>query len=302
MMKIGVIGATSQLGKHLVSALGSKPEILIAGYRDIGKVPAPWRRRPNLSCVPIELQNPLELLRTFKNSEVIIWLAHHGQYQPEQEQIRVNLQALEAICAHHAEIGFRRIVYISSGGSVYGEALSIPIHENHPRRPISPYGKTKKKMEDLLCQNSDKFDVVILRPGNIYAPESFQGCGPGVFAAYYRAIKENCPFTLIAEGQAVRDFVYVLDVVQAIQAAIAIPAKGKAIIWNVATGHGTPIIELIKIIAPGTDAPELIYIPKRPHDVSCNILSPRSIQQATGWRPPDRLSDMIQQHALSLGP
>ncbi len=293
MKEISVIGATSSLGINLVSLLAEGGYKVFAAFRDLKRVPDAWRENSS-----IILQN-LDLSRTMDFTDFcrprVVWLAHLEQGRFNERETEVNLAPFENFLAQAQDSPTEKFVFVSSGGSVYGEPVFLPITEEHPRRPLSSYGRAKRALEDKLSEFAGKTNLktAIIRPGNIYGFESPRRASKGIVAAFLAAIRDREPFTLIHKGQTVRDFIYVADVSRAISAAAESPRK--EIVWNVATGKGTAALEVLEMILEksGFSKPDFKHIENFSSDVGANILSIDRITAESVWRPEITLEEGI---------
>jgi UDP-glucose 4-epimerase len=285
MKYISVIGATSPLGIDLVHQLAGLGYRVRATFRSAGRIPKSWQDDPLITSVPLDLGRPGNMAGFIQ--PVVIWLAHLDQGRFNENEVEKNLSAFEAFLAQAASSQVEKIIFVSSGGSVYGETRNLPIVEGHPRQPLSSYGKAKAAMEQRLFDFGSETGIgtAILRPGNIYGFSDPNNDHKGIVAAFLNAIRTRQPFTLIHEGRTVRDFIDVDDVCRAIAAAVE--SEKDHLIWNVATGSGLSIADLIaKVIGrSGFEMPEVRHIENFSSDVSSNVLSIKRITSESDWRP-----------------
>lgn len=173
------------------------------------------------------------------------------------------LQVLEAA----RKKGVRKIVTSSSAG-IFGELKTIPIKEDHPIEPDSPYGCTKLCEEKLCLSYAKLYDIeaVCLRYFNVYGPnQRFDAYGNVIPIFVFRMIR-NEPIIIYGDGEQTRDFVHVDDVVQAnIKAADSIGVNGA---FNIASGKRVTINRLVDIITRGNSTKiKIEHSPERPGDV-----------------------------------
>lgn len=284
MNQISVIGATSSLGIRLISDFAAQGFRVHASYRDRGRVPEEWSSDANIELVRLDLTDPNADFRPLARG-IVIWLAHLGQGRFNDRETETNLAPFSTFLETAERNGLERFVFVSSGGSVYGTPHMLPITEEHPRAPLSSYGRAKAAMEDRLGLYSDKFRTAVIRPGNIYGFESPNRRCHGIIAAYLNAIRTNSPFTLIHEGRTVRDFVHIDDVATAINAAVT--SNLRNIVWNVATGQGHSAADVLnRVLDASGFAPPVIHQIENPiSDVDQNILSIERICRESGWKP-----------------
>ena len=201
------------------------------------------------------------------------------------------LQNLPPTVQLFLEIAVRggRLVLVSSGGTVYGEAMTVPISESHPTRPISPYGVTKLTLERYahLYAATHGLQVICLRPSNAYGEGQRPFTGQGFIATAIAAAMQGKPITIYGESGTVRDYVHVADLARAIVATLERGQSGET--YNVGTGIGRSNVEVLKAIAPLLDqldfSVQVFHEPLRPFDVRVNVLDSTALQRQTGWEP-----------------
>jgi UDP-glucose 4-epimerase len=285
MKDISIIGATSHLGVHLVGHLAALGCNVTASYRYADRIPETWGENAAIRPVQLDLNQQINFERIC--AERVIWLAHLDQGRFNEHETETNLRPFERFLHASRNSSVKQIVFISSGGSVYGEAQELPIKEDHPRHPLSSYGKAKKEMEDALFGfgRSTDINIAIIRPGNIYGFEDPFRNSKGIVGAFLEAMTRRTSFTLIDQGRTVRDFIHVDDVCQAI--ACALQNKEKEKIWNAATGIPSKIADVLEMVARSSllPLPQLIHRPNYSSDVQTNVLSIDRITSESGWQP-----------------
>ncbi|MGJ7485914.1 NAD-dependent epimerase/dehydratase family protein [Variovorax sp. LT2P21] len=199
-----------------------------------------------------------------------------------QSNVVGTLQLLEAMVRQ----GVKRLVFISSGGTVYGTPRYLPIDELHPTEPLVSYGITKLTIEKYLriYQHVHGIQPVILRVANPYGErqriETAQGA-IGVFA--HRAIT-GVPIEIWGDGSVTRDYVHVHDVADAF--ARALVYEGDKLCFNISSGVGVTLNELIGLLGDVLGRPiDVNYRPGRSFDVAVNVLSNALARQELNWSP-----------------
>ena len=196
-----------------------------------------------------------------------------------------SIQVLEAARRH----GTRRVVFASTGGAIYGEQSGPPADERHPCRPRSPYAVAKLAVEHYLdyYRATHGLDPVVLRYANVYGPRQDPHGEAGVVAIFMQRIVAGQAPTIYSDGEQVRDFVYVDDVVAANVAALSVANDGDALpIFNVGTGTGTSVNTLWRILRElATPEVTVQHAPDRPGDVRRSVLDPGRAAHGLGWRP-----------------
>lgn len=205
-----------------------------------------------------------------------------------QTNVVASLQILNVMVS----LKIPRIIFISSGGTVYGAPVSLPIDESHPTNPNVSYGITKLAIEKylLLYERLHGIKSIILRVSNPFGErqriETAQGA-VGVFMS--RALK-GLSLEIWGDGSVVRDYIYVRDVAEAFIKAL--DYTGNFSVFNIGFGSGISLNQLIdKLeIVLGLSI-ERIYRPSRPYDVSVNILNNQLARQELGWAPSTKIEE-----------
>jgi len=193
----------------------------------------------------------------------------------------VNVMGTRRLAMAAKASGVRRFVFLSSGGAIYGETPR-PAGERTMPAPCSYYGLHKYVAEQLL--QVEGLPYAILRPSNVYGPRQRSDAEGGVVAIFWQRLLAGEPLDVHGDGQQIRDFVFVADVVDAVLAALAIEDK---VIWNVASGEATSIINLATAMATVAGRPlEVRYRPRRPGDVARSLLSTVTLRATGLWGPP----------------
>lgn len=178
-----------------------------------------------------------------------------------------------------------RFVFASTGGAIYGEAKSLPVDETHPINPEAPYGITKRTVEHYLRYYAATYELQTraLRLGNVYGPRQDPYGEAGVIAIFSGAMLEGRPSAIFGDGEQLRDYIYVWDVVTAFLRALQSP-PGEPV--NISTGVGTSVNEIYWRLAAMlgySEAPE--YAPKRPGEIERIYLDNRRAQRELNWVP-----------------
>lgn len=203
----------------------------------------------------------------------------------------VNVLGLLNVMEGAREAGTRRVIYVSSGGVIYGEPEQIPTPETAPKLPLSPYGVTKLAGEYYLhyYRQVHELEYVALRYSNVYGPRQDPHGEAGVIAIFSNRLLEGEPLHIFGDGEQTRDYVYVKDVVSAnMKASDLTLASGDgldSVAFNVGTGVATSVNRL-------ADALEAVsgrqtgreYRAARPGELRASTLD-ASLFRSRGWAP-----------------
>ena len=180
------------------------------------------------------------------------------------------------------EVGVERVVFAASGGTAYGETRG-PAAEDSPLQPLSPYGIAKLAGEFYLrhFQAQHGLGGVSLRLANVYGPRQDPAGEAGVVAIFAHRMLGGGQPVIFGDGECVRDYVYVGDVVKAILLALAHPGGGS---FNIGTGRGTTVNQLFHALARACRFPgPATYGPPRPGDLRYSVLDASRTQRELGW-------------------
>ena len=192
----------------------------------------------------------------------------------------------------------RRFLLVSSGGTVYGNAHQLPINENHPNNPVSPYGITKLATEKyaLMFHRLAGLPIVIARPSNPYGPNQFGNLAQGFIGAAMYAIAKKQAVALFGERGTVRDYIHIEDLCRGLLAALNSGMPGD--IFNIGTGVGhdnRAVLDLLSTIVQSDGyAVEVEHHPERYFDVAENVLSAARLTYVSGWRASTTLENGLR--------
>jgi UDP-glucose 4-epimerase len=178
----------------------------------------------------------------------------------------------------------RRIIFSSSGGTIYGDAEHVPIPESHPTEPRSSYGIMKLAVEKYLklFRHLHGLDYTVLRVGNCYGPGLPITGEQGVVGVFLDRLRRGEPILVWGDGSVRRDYVYVSDVARAFWVALGQQSPFR--VFNIGTGVGTSLLELIKMMERVTSCrARILKKPTRQVDASVNVLDPSRARQYLQW-------------------
>ncbi len=191
-----------------------------------------------------------------------------------------------------------RLLLVSSGGTVYGQAAELPIRECHPTRPISPYGVSKLTVENFaaLCGVTQGLDFVCVRPANAYGPGQRPFIGQGFISTAIASIMRRQPVVIFGEHGTVRDYLYVSDLASGV--VHALDRGRRAETYNLGSGVGLSNLDVIEACKPLlTERGHQILVenlPPRAFDVAANVLDSSKLSEHTGWKRVVDFSDGLR--------
>src|SRR5207237_1419725 len=206
---------------------------------------------------------------------------------------RVNVLGLLNVLTNCTRVGTRKIVFASSGAT-YGTPVRLPIDEDVPQRPESPYGITKMVTEYYLryWQEAHGLTYTALRYGNVYGPRQDPNGEAGVIAIFAKRFLKRESVRIDWDGEQQKDYVYVEDVARASFLALN---SGDNDIFCIGTGKGASVNELYAALAKITGySPEIVRAPKRPGDIYLAYFDCSKAERILGWKAEVSLDEGIR--------
>lgn len=297
-----VTGGAGFVGSHLVDLLVDEAwELLVLDDLSTGSLDhiADSRRRAKVGIHVTDIGAPElgDLVQRF-SPEVVFHLAAQSKVRPSVEDpiadARVNVLGTINVLQAAARAGSRKVVFASSGGAIYGGGVKLPVKESAAKKPESPYGISKKIVEDYFRWFHDlhHLDYTLIAPANIYGPRQDPGLEGGVVAIFTRAMLTGRRPTIFGDGSQTRDFVYVGDVCDAFLRAAD---RGSGGLFNVGSGVETSVIDLYDAVAAATgfsDRPQ--FEAEKPGDVYRNVVDPSKAKSVLGWEAWTSLEDGLR--------
>jgi len=282
-----VLGGGGFLGTHLSNALVALGARVHAFGRSRTAAEAMDRR---VHWITGEFSDVAALAKAVEGQETVFHLISASVPESSNRDPAADLAAntigtLNLLELLRAE-GVPKLIFTSSGGTVYGVPEHIPIRETAATDPISAYGISKLATEKYLAlyHRLHGLDYRILRISNPYGRYQAVHRRQGVVAALLHRAVTGEPLEIWGTGDVTRDFIHVDDVVAAMLSAHAY--QGPSRLFNVGSGHGMSIREVADSVehALGRGPLPRNYLRTRAADVPVNILDTSLIQQETGWR------------------
>lgn len=186
--------------------------------------------------------------------------------------VKINLMGAMQLIKRCLDVGVGRFIFASSGGTVYGNPLYLPVDELHPNNPICSYGIVKLAVEKYLGLFHDLYGLsyCALRFSNPYGPGQNPHSGQGVVAAFINKAMSGAPIQVWGDGSVVRDFIYIDDLVDSVGKTIVSDVCG---VYNLGSGVGCSINQIISYVSESLNVqPFVEYLPSRNVDVKEIVL------------------------------
>lgn len=300
-MRACVIGGAGFIGRYLVGQLlESGREVIVLGRRQ--------ERPPKLDrralYAPCDYGDRESLRRYLTPCSEIIDLAYatvpQTSFVNPVFDLQANLPASVGLLQEAAQLpGLRQVMIASSGGTIYGPVSSLPIHEDVPASPISPYGITKLTLEHYgrMFHRMHGVPVTIVRPANAYGPGQRPFAGQGFIATAIGHILKRDKVTIFGAHGTIRDYLHVSDVAAGMLAALSGQGCGET--YNIGSGVGRNNRQVLSAIEPHAQRAgyeiTLDIAPERHFDVPANVLSYGKLARHTGWQPRVAFEDGIEE-------
>ncbi|MDR3133387.1 MAG: NAD-dependent epimerase/dehydratase family protein [Prevotellaceae bacterium] len=288
-MRTVLLGGSGFIGYHIAKNLYQQDEVVVV---DIGPRPAHFAF-PGLQYVQGNCADRSFLRHTIQPDDNILFLAYNSvpktSFDDPIQDITENLPIAVNLLAVLKDVPVRRMIYFSSGGTVYGHTKEhAPIGERHATNPISPYGITKLAIEKYCKMYSALFHIpiVILRPSNPFGEYQIPFRGQGFIATAMAKILKDEEITIFGNHGTVRDYIYINDLVSATIHLLKTDMEKNVSVFNIGSGTGLTNVDVIRRIAAVArkkfSALKILFLPERDFDVPYNVLDATKLKN-TGW-------------------
>jgi len=294
-VKCLILGGSGFLGCHLARELVEIGHCVTI-YDQVGFSEKAPTGNKKIEFIEGNFDEIEKLNRVLETTEVVYHLVSTTKPWSSNSNVRYDIESNIV-----ATIGFldaaiknkiKKVIFFSSGGTVYGNTVFSPIDENHPTNPICAYGIHKLTIEKYLFLYSYLHGLksTVLRISNPYGPNQVTTDGQGVIPEFIKAALQRKPISIWGDGSAERDYIYVTDVVEA--AAKFIDYDGDEVVFNISSGISTSLLtivgELESIIG---ETLEVQFSEPRKMDVTKNCLSNKKVLDEIGWKPTTGLKE-----------
>ena len=294
-MKILITGGAGFIGSHVADLLlENKYDVCIVDNLSSGKLE---NVNPNAKFYKCDIRDS-QIYKIIEDEKPQIIIHNAAQMSVRNSvedplndadiNIIGGLNVLEA--AKKAKV--KKIIFASSGGVVYGEQQYFPADEDHPTKPICPYGVAKLSYEKYLYYYHYIFGIkyIALRYANIYGPRQDPNGEAGVVAIFSKKLLSGDQPIINGDGMQTRDYVYVKDVAIANLLAVNTDYIGEI---NIGTALETNVNKIFNILKNAAGKPDLeeVHGPAKKGEQKRSVLSYKKAQQILGWKPEVKLEE-----------
>jgi len=288
-MKILITGGAGFIGSHVGDLLiENNYEVAIVDNLSTGKLENINPKAVFYKC-DIRDSEIFKIIETVKPQIIIHKAAQLSVRNSVEDPVNdANINIIGGLNVLEAcrKLKVEKVIFASSGGVVYGEQQYFPADENHPTKPISPYGVAKLTFEKYLYYYNYTFGLkyTALRYANIYGPRQDPYGEAGVVAIFSKKLLSNEQPVINGDGKQTRDYVFVKDVAAANLAAVRSDFTGEV---NIGTGVETDVNKLFDILKNAAGQKDLkeVHAPAKEGEQIRSVLSYKKAKEILGWEP-----------------
>lgn len=298
-----VLGGRGFIGSHLVDSLLERGHQVRCFNRSVqGNDTFLHAEHPRLQDIEGDITDENRVAEALQGIDVCFHLVsttlpQSSNADPEYD-VRSNVISAVQLLNQALRAGVRKVVFVSSGGTVYGIPGASPIPESHPTDPVCSYGITKLAIEKYmgLYRHLHGLDCTVLRIANPFGERQRMRSGQGAVAVFLGKVLRGETIEVWGDGSVVRDYIYISDVVDSLVAAMYY--SGPELVFNVGSGRGHSLNEVLQALEDATGRPAIRnYLSGRPFDVPTNVLCIERAARELNWTPRVSFEDGLKRFA-----
>lgn len=290
-MRCLVLGGRGFIGSHLVDALLAHGHFVRCFDRPhVAPLGDAHLSNPNFELYEGDLVSEADVTEALVGCEVCFHLVSTTLPKSSNADpvfdVESNVLGTVRLLTHAVKSGLKKVIFVSSGGTVYGVPTQLPIPESHPTDPVCSYGITKLAIEKYLglFKQLHGLDYTVLRIANPYGERQRTHASQGAVAVFLGKLLRGEPVEIWGDGSVVRDYIHIADVVDALLVALARTSSEH--VFNIGSGRGHSLNEVLDAIENVTGrVADRRYLPGRVFDVPESVLSIERAKQMLGWFP-----------------
>lgn len=298
--RVLVLGGCGFIGSHLVDALlAANIRVRCFDRADIGHTGTPRGSNLIYEFFAGDLASDADIASALEGCDVCVHLVSTTLPQSSNADpvydVESNVVGTLGVLKHAVTAGVKKVVFVSSGGTVYGVPRQIPIPETHPTEPTVSYGITKLTIEKYLAlfHTLHGLNYTVLRLANPFGERQRTQSSQGAVAVFAGKALRGEEVQIWGNGNVVRDYIYISDVVEALVAAIRY--SGTEHIFNIGSGSGKSLNEVLDAIDQAIGHRiDRRYLPGRVFDVPRSVLDIERARHVLGWVPRTSFEDGLR--------
>lgn len=286
-----VLGGRGFIGSHLVDALLAHGHVVRCFDRPhVAPLADAHMSVPNFELYEGDLASETDVAEALAGCDVCFHLISTTLPKSSNADpvfdVESNVLGTVRLLTHAVKSGLKKVIFVSSGGTVYGVPMQIPIPETHPTDPVCSYGICKLAIEKYLAlfKLLHGLDYTVLRLANPYGERQRTHASQGAVAVFLGKVLRNEPVEIWGDGSVVRDYIHIADVVNALLAALE--RSPNEHVFNIGSGRGHSLNEVLDVIEAVTGRVAVRrYLPGRVFDVPVSVLAIERAQRSLDWSP-----------------
>lgn len=304
-MKCLVLGGGGFLGSHLCEALLTRGhDVRILDRPNLARFKS-FQHHATVEWIDGDFVNLKDVDSAVSGCDIVFHLvsttlprsSNENPVYDVETNIIGTLHLLESVRKHKV----RKVIFVSSGGTVYGIPREIPIKESHPTEPICSYGISKLAIEKYmsLFHLLHGIEYCVLRLSNPFGERQRVSAAQGAVTVFLHKALRNQEIVIWGDGSVTRDYFYVSDVVSALIQAMSYEGDNR--LFNIGSGVGRSLNEILDAIDLLIGAPvKRVYKPPRAFDVPVNVLDISKAESLLKWKPQIQFSEGLSRTAQWL--
>ncbi len=289
-MRCLVLGGGGFLGSHLCDALLAEGHTVKIFDRPNLKRYRAFSADEDVEWVEGDFANQEDVAQAVPGCDIVYHLVSTTLPKSSNDNPVYDIETNVVSTLHLLDVarkeGIKKIIFISSGGTVYGIPNDVPIREDHPTNPICSYGISKLAIEKYLNLYYTLYglDYCVLRLANPYGERQRTSAAQGAVAVFLHKALKNESIEIWGDGLVVRDYIYVTDATDAMVKALS--STGGQKLFNLGSGQGQSLNDILEVIEGvlGRSVTRS-YVEGRALDVPVSVLDIESVKESLKWEP-----------------
>jgi len=286
-----IIGSTGFIGKNIVEKLLNNQYSIILLIQNSSNIPEIFQNNESISIIRTNLQDIISMKKVMKSHKIhiVIHLASNlipsSTHQDFDRELNNLIQPTYTLLEHLSTAGIK-IIFFSSGGTIYGDTKEENITESHALQPINYYGYSKLMIENHIefLHRTQNLSYIILRPSNVYGKYQRLESKQGFIAVAAGKALSQCVIDIWGDGETVRDYIDVEDLALLTHKIIDSDINNKTI--NLGSGQGISLNQIINYLETAIGGKIIVnYTNSRKIDVDRMILDIKKLQSYFDYKP-----------------